>query len=223
MNQTSVRYTPVNKEEQVAFLRAQMSKFVSSTPVPVAKAEDIVEIPGPLSKVLPGGGLARRQLTEVNDCPALAVEIIAQVSAQGGFVAVVGWLELSLTCLLESGDSARVVTIPDPGPEPWQITSALLEGMDLVIHHGAAERLSLTRARPIMAKLRAGKAALLSVGPHLPGSTVTVRGEVTTYRGIGRGTGRIRSLDIEVRSKTKTGQETTGLVTVGQMRRLELV
>lgn len=230
VNQTSVRKLAGDKASQVAFLRAQMSKIApaaaqrspGSGPAVGFEAEDILEVPGPLARVLPGGGLARRQVTELNDCPALAAELVAQVSAGGGFVAVVGWVELSLAQLVDEGDVGRVITVPDPGPEPWQVTAVLLEGMDLVIHHGAPGELTPTRARPVLAKLRGGHAALVTVGPHLPGAPMSVQGEVTTYRGIGRGTGRIRGLDIEVRARTKAGQETSGLVTAGQARRLEL-
>ncbi len=178
-------------------------------------------MPGALGRVLPGGGLARRQVAEVNDCPALVAELIAAVSAAGGFVAVVGWPQLSLAQVTEAAQLERIVTVPDPGADPWQATTVLLEGMDLVIHRAGKTQVPPSRARPVLAKLKQGRAALLTCGPHLPGAGLDLRGQVTTYRGIGRGTGRIRGLDIEVEARTKQATS-RGVVAVGQARRLEL-
>lgn len=182
---------------------------------------DVVPVAGPLGQVLPGGGVARRQVTELNDCPALAVELAMRVTAGGGFVAVVGWVELALAQIAEEGDMSKVIAVPEPGADPWQVTGVLVEGMDVVIHHGQPVELSPTRARPVLAKLRTGRAALVTVGPHLPGAALRVDGQVGTFRGIGRGTGRIRGFDINVSVRTKTGAQ-AGVVTVGQARRLEL-
>ncbi|WP_249041144.1 hypothetical protein [Corynebacterium phocae] len=210
---------------RVAALRAQIAQVEGASPAdsaPPAPEVDVVELPGTLGRLLPGGGLARRQVTELSDCPALAADLVAKISAAGGYVAVVGWVELSLAHVAEEGDLSKVVAVPDPGARPWDITCVLLEGMDLVIHHGAANTLSPTKARPVMAKLRGGNAALVTVGPHLPGTAVKVSGEVTTYRGIGRGTGRIKGIDIAVGVRTKSGQPQQGTLTLGTTRRLEL-
>ena len=211
-----------DRESRIAILRARM-EALESTSGHTERAGDgasRLAIPGPVGELLPGGGVARRQVTELNDCPPLAVELATRVTAAGGFVAVVGWAELALAQVAEEGQLGRIIAVPDPGAQPWSVTGVLVEGMDLVIHHGQPVDLTPTKARPVLAKLRAGRAALLTVGPHVPGTALRLEGEVVTYRGIGRGTGRIRGMDIEVRVRGKA-HERVGTVTVGQARRLE--
>src|SRR5699024_12613711 len=104
-------------------------------------------------------GIPRRQVWSLRNSPALAVEIISHVSAGGGHVGVVGWPELLLGQVVEQGHLSRVVTFPDPAADPWSITGVLVEGMDVVFHHGAPVELSPARARPILARVRAGQAA----------------------------------------------------------------
>ncbi|MGV3072914.1 hypothetical protein ACEE90_10840 [Corynebacterium phoceense] len=239
MTGSGVRKLGGDKASRVAALRAQVAAMESGSALagsgaaarvlravpdaePSVEGYDLLKVGGDLARLLPGGGLERRAVTELNDCPALAVELLARVTQAGGFAAVVGWPELSLAQVIDEGEAARIIAVPDPGAQPWEATSVLVEGLDLVIHHGAAAELSPTRARPILAKLRAGHAALVTVGPHLPGARLTLRGEVTTYRGIGRGAGRIRGVDLAVTVQTKRGEQ-RGTVTAGQRRRLELV
>ncbi|QPK79629.1 hypothetical protein G7Y31_02655 [Corynebacterium lizhenjunii] len=184
-------------------------------------AGKLLVVPGDLAGILPGGGLARQRVSSLNDCPALAVELATQVTSAGGYVAVVGWPELSLARVVEEGEPGRLIAVPEPGEQPWQVSCTLAEGCDLVIHHGPQVKLSPTQARPIAAKVRAGRAALLAVGPRLPGPAVELQAEVTTYRGIGRGRGRITGLDVEVRARA-AGTTRRGVVTCGRARTLEL-
>src|SRR5699024_1276881 len=111
--------------------------------------------------------------------------------------------ELRLAQVVESGDLARVVPSPEPGADPWSITGVLVEGMDVVFHHGAPVELSPARARPILARRRAGQAALVTVGARLPGTALRVDAHVVGYYGSGRGTGRIRGGDLAVRAGAK--------------------
>src|SRR5699024_1397131 len=98
----------------MAALGSEQTAEVATTP-----GEGVVEVPSELSSVLPGGGLPRRQVMSLSNSPALAVEIISHITAAGGHVAVVGWSELLLAQVGEKGDLSRVVTIPDPGADPW--------------------------------------------------------------------------------------------------------
>ena len=184
--------------------------------------EELVDtLPG-LARLLPAGGLARRQVVHCANCPALVVELICHLTARGGHVGVVGWPDLLLAQVAEEGAIERVVTVPDPGVDSWMVTGVLAEGLDLVIHHGAPGEVSPTKARPVLAKVRSGRAAVLTVGTRLPGTAVGIGARVSAYRGVGKGSGRIRGvdMDVEVTSKQATSR---GVLTVGERRRLEAV
>ena len=94
--------------------------------------EELVDtLPG-LARLLPAGGLARRQVVHCVNCPALVVELICHLTARGGYVGVVGWPDLLLAQVAEEGAIERVVTVPDPGLESWMVTGVLAEGLDPV-------------------------------------------------------------------------------------------
>ncbi|MDO5031236.1 hypothetical protein [Corynebacterium sp.] len=230
MNQTGVRIdgavAGLSRAERIAALRARIDAVENSAAPArqpkVQPAVEVVGVPSALAGLLPAGGLARRQAVACSECAALAVELITHVSAHGGHVGVVGWPNLSLAQVAEEGDVSRVVTVPDAGADPWAVTGILCEGLDLVIHRGTGE-LSPTRARPVLAKLRGGQAAVLTVGTRLPGTSTALRAEVVTFRGVGKGSGRIRGLDIDVHVDSKGRNPVRGVVTCGQRRRLEAV
>lgn len=235
MNQTHVRINAAmagaDRASQVAVLRARLQAMEATSESPaIAPAtsgisqDERVDTPPELAKLLPFGGLPRRQAVRCTDCPALIVELISYVSARGGYVAVVGWPELSFAQVAEDGDIDRVIAVPDPGPQPWVVTGVLVEGLDLVVHYAPAAQLSPSGARPVLAKLRGGKAALLTVGGGgLPRSHTQIAAEVTTYRGLGRGTGRISGLDISLRVSSKGDRPAHGVLSCGKRRRLEAV
>lgn len=216
MNQTGVRVAGGSRADQIAVLRAQIQRL--ETPddsVQVQPDAELLGVPEKLSELLPGGGLPRKRATACAECAALVVELITHVSAVGGHVGVVGWPDLSLAQVAEDGDVSRVITVPDPGAEPWAVTSVLCEGLDLVVHKGTGA-LSPTRARPVLAKVRAGQAALLTVGTRLPGTAVEIGAEVIAVHGLGRGSGRIRGVDIGVRVASASMRPRRGVLTCGQ-------
>ncbi|OFO96719.1 hypothetical protein [Corynebacterium sp. HMSC034H07] len=216
MNQTGVRVVGGSQAEQIAVLRAQIQRL--ETPDVAAQVQPEVEllgVPEGLSELLPGGGLPRKRATVCAECAALVVELISHVSAAGGHVAVVGWPDLSLAQVVEDGDISRVIAVPEPGAEPWAVTSVLCEGLDLVVHKGTGE-LSPTRARPVLAKVRAGQAALLTVGTRLPGTAMEIGAEVVAVHGLGRGSGRIWGVDIGVRVASASMRPRRGVLTCGQ-------
>ena len=150
---------------------------------------------------------------------------LAHASDSGAFVAVVGWPELVLTSALEGRGSAdNVLVIPDPGPDPLHVVGLLAEHMDLVIYRtAAAVAVSPTRARPLMAKLREGTAALVTVGTRLPSPALTLTGHVVGFRGIARGSGRITSVVLDVQAETKTRRTGQTTLYVGERPTLRAV
>ena len=184
--------------------------------------EELVDTLPSLARLLPAGGLARRRVVYCANCPALVVELICHLTVRGGHVGVVGWPDLLLAQVAEEGAIERVVTVPDPGLESWMVTGVLAEGLDLVIHRGPPGEVSPTKARPVLAKVRGGRAAVLTVGTRLPGTAVGIGARVSAYRGVGKGSGRIRGVDMDVEVTSKQAS-VHGVLTVGQHRRLEAV
>lgn len=217
----------LDRAGRVDLLRSRMAAIGGgrgAVPQPDMASTDVLPVHPELAKVLPGGGLERRAVTEVSDCPALIVELIGQVTARGGHVGVVGWPELSLAGVVESGRLDNVITVPDPGTDPLGIVGILVEGLDLVVARWAAPlELSPVRARPLLARLRGGVAALVLVGARIPSPAVRIGAGVTTFRGIGEGTGRIRSVDIAVRVTAKGRPPESATVTVGRRAGLRAV
>lgn len=217
----------LDRAGRVDLLRSRMAAIgggQGAAPQPDMASPDVLPVHPELAKVLPGGGLERRAVTEVSDCPALIVELIGQVTARGGHVGVVGWPELSLADVVESGRLDNVITVPDPGTDPLGIVGILVEGLDLVVARWAAPlELSPVRARPLLARLRGGVAALVLVGARTPSPAVRIDAGVTTFRGIGEGTGRIRSVDIAVRVRAKGRPPESATVTVGRRAGLRAV
>jgi hypothetical protein len=136
----------------------------------------------------------------------LAIEIISAVTEQGGYVAVVGWADLLFAGVVDSGgDVSKIVSVPDPGIDALPIAAVFAEGMDMVVCRSAApRRLTPTNARPFLAKVRQGSAAMLLAGISVPSPALTVSAQVTKIYGLHRGGGRIRGLDVEVEAVSKS-------------------
>ncbi|QYH20474.1 hypothetical protein JKI95_04565 [Corynebacterium aquatimens] len=172
-------------------------------------------IGGPLSLILPNGGLPRQAVTHVSDTPALVVELIAQTVEAGGRVGVVGWPELSYAAIDAEG-LERVIAVPEPGIEDLAVAGVLAEGLDLVVLRARVPlELTPVRARPLLARLRKGNAALACVNVAVPSPALAVSGTITAFHGIGRGTGRITGIDMRVRAERKGMRPASATVTLG--------
>ncbi|MCK7674790.1 hypothetical protein [Corynebacterium pygosceleis] len=186
--------------------------------VPGVPSAGVVPVPENLADCLPRGGLLRREVTAVGDCPALVIELIAAATGNGARVAVVGWPDLLLAGIPDAGGNLdRVVVIPDPGPRPFAVTGMLVEGMDLVIHrwNGEDTAVGVSQARPLLARTRRGTAALIVIGARLPAPSVRIGADIVAYHGIGAGSGRIRGFDIAVEVTVKAAPPRRALLRVG--------
>ncbi|WP_454978424.1 hypothetical protein [Corynebacterium propinquum] len=176
----------------------------------------VVELSGQLAGVIPTGGLPKNSVSHCSDCPALVSELIAQISAQGKTVAIVNWPDLSLAQVAESGDLSKIITVPNPGGEWMTVLGVLAEGVDVLIYRSPrTHTLSPTQARPLLAKVRKGGAAVLTIGAQVPSPALTINAQVTGFSGIGCGTGRIRNTEIAVSSYSKTHRNGPVVLTCG--------
>lgn len=218
VNGTSVREDVglhgLSRDEKVAALRSRMAHLGGEVPAEVVSHADVVPVGEALRALIPLGGVPRRAVTQVSDTPSLVVELIEAVTAEGGFAAVVGWPELSYAGVTHL---SRVVAVPDPGVDPLGVAGVLAEGLDLVVYRTPVElTLSPTQARPLLAKVRAGRAAVVMCGTQVPSPALRLTARVSDFRGIGQGCGRIQGMDVHVRAEAKGYGPVSGTVTVGQ-------
>ena len=192
-----------------------MAAIGGEVPQQVVEDGDTLVVGGGLSLVLPNGGLPRQAVTHVSDTPALIVELIGQVTGAGGRAGVVGWPELSYAGI-DADALERVVAVPDAGLDDLSVAGVLAEGLDLVVLHTRSPfQLTPVRARPLLARIRKGQAALVCVNVEVPSPALTVTGRLASFHGIGRGTGRITGIDFDVRAETKGYRPASARVTLG--------
>lgn len=216
-----------SRVDQIAELRARMAAIGGEVPQQVVEDAETLAVAGGLSLVLPNGGLPRRAVTHVSDTPALIVELIGQVVQAGGRAGVVGWPELSYAGIGEDA-MERVVAVPDAGLDDLSVAGVLAEGLDLVVLRTRSPfQLTPVRARPLLARIRKGQAALVCVNVEVPSPALTVTGQLAQFHGIGRGTGRITGIDFDVRAQAKGYRPASARVTLGtggvEKRRLRAV
>ena len=204
-----------------------MAAIGGEVPQQVVEDTETLAVAGGLSLVLPNGGLPRRAVTHVSDTPALIVELIGQVAQAGGRAGVVGWPELSYAGIGEDA-MERVVAVPDAGLDDLSVAGVLAEGLDLVVLRTRSPfQLTPVRARPLLARIRKGQAALVCVNVEVPSPALTVTGQLAQFHGIGRGIGRITGIDFDVRAQAKGYRPASARVTLGtggvEKRRLRAV
>ncbi|WP_186439347.1 hypothetical protein [Corynebacterium sp. NML180780] len=205
----------VDRHAQIAQLRARMAEMGGQAAPNVAVGEDVLPVGGGFSQVLPNGGLPRHAVTQVSETPALVVELLDRVAGAGGSAGVIGWPELSYAGVAASA-LERVIAVPEPGIEDLAVAGVLAEGLDLVVlRTRTALQLSPVRARPLLARLRKGNAALVAVNVSVPSPALRVTGQIAQFHGIGRGTGRIRGIDVRVRAEAKGWPGATVTLTLG--------
>lgn len=142
------------------------------------------------------GGLPRGAVTSLADCPAVVIELLAYVTATGGCAAVVGYPNLALAAVAAAGgDLGRLIVVPDPAPHAAAVVSTLAEGVDMVVFV-PVNAVNPTFTRPIEARLRRSRCALVSCGRTWPGARLNIDVRVTGVGGLGRGSGRVRSVDV---------------------------
>lgn len=215
MKGTSVRKLEgLDHHEMITTLRSRMAEIGGEVPHRTLDSNDVVPVGENLQALLPHGGLPRRAVTHCTDTASLVVEIVEYTTSQGHHVGVVGWPDLSYAGV---SNLRRVIAVPDPGTDPLQVASVLVEGLDLVVYRSSAElNLSPVQARPLLGRLRSGQAALVLVGTKVPSPALNITAEVTEFRGIGQGSGRITGWDMRVRTEAKGYRPAAEVITVGE-------
>ena len=184
----------------------------------------VLPVTEPLARLLPAGGLRRGSTVAVPGGPgssSLLLALLAAASADGVWVGVVGRPELGVVAAAEAGlRLERLALVPRPGADLLAVTSALLDGLDVVAVAGA-ERAGIRAAdrQRLAARARQRGAVLVSLGPW-SGADLELSCDDAGWHGLGRGSsggcGRLRFRRIRVHVRGR------GVVTGGLGTRLLL-
>ncbi|MFT3899487.1 MAG: hypothetical protein QM728_04465 [Gordonia sp. (in: high G+C Gram-positive bacteria)] len=170
----------------------------------------VLAVPATLAELFPHGGLARGSVVSAAGSGSLLLSLIAASSAAGAQVAVVGLGRLSMLAAAEMGaDLSRVVLVADPGTDPLQIATILLDGMDLVVLNLRGLSVPPSRAKVLAARARRNSTVLLVVDGRWPGAAAHLSARVSGYRrgapGAPRcGYGRIDGWDLSVSVRARS-------------------
>lgn len=186
-----------------------------------------------LAEHLPGGGVARGQATQISDCPAVLVDVLAHLTAQGMCVAVVDYPRLAIAAVAAAGGNVeRLVLVPDSTPHTAAVLGTLVEGMDVVLFAAGGQlgkqggqsgqsgrssggSVNPTFARPVEARLRKSECALLVCGKAWPQVRMHVELQVCGVLGLRRGSGRIRAVEVAGRVWGKAQPPSAVRATIG--------
>lgn len=202
----------VSVEQDRAAVVAHLRRRLAAVPRTGARADPgasqpaqeesgrVLAVPGPLARLLPGGGLARGSVVSVSGAGSLLLGLLASVTADGGWAGVVGRPGLGLLAAAEMGAVLeRVALVPRPGPQPVDVAAVLLDGLDLVVLDLAGATVAAGRARGLVSRARHRGAVLVVTGGAWPGAELVLHAEVAGCGGLGLGHGRVRTRELTVR------------------------
>lgn len=193
----------------------------------------VAPVPAWLAEHLPGGGVVRGQATQISDCPAVLVDVLAHLTAQGMCVAVVDYPRLAIAAVAAAGGNVeRLVLVPDSTPHTAAVLGTLVEGMDVVLFAAGGQlgkqggqsgqggrssggSVTPTFARPVEARLRKSECALLVCGKAWPQARMHVELQVCGVLGLRRGSGRIRAVEVAGRVWGKAQPPSAVRATIG--------
>jgi hypothetical protein len=165
----------------------------TAPPLPVAPA---------LTSLLPNG-LRRGSTVSVSGSVSLLLALLGAASSGGAWCALVGFPRISAEAAREYGvDLGRLALIPAPGEGWTTAVGALLDAVDIVAARPPRGRgLAPADIRRLAARARSKDAVLVPYVPEAtawPGADVRLQAREGTWSGIGDGTGRLRSRQLEV-------------------------
>ncbi|WP_409427056.1 hypothetical protein [Mycobacterium sp. SMC-11] len=219
-----------NRADQLERLRRQMAAVSgkvgagrrgagsSATTTLVAPAADsVLPVPSLLAGVLPAG-LPRGTVAALSGARSLMLSMVAAVTAAGGNAAIVGQPDLGLLAAAEMGaDLSRLAVIPDPGNDPVEVATVLMDGMDLVVLGLGGRSVPPARTRVVLARARHRGCALLVSGGAWQGTALQLDARVSGYETVGdkmpgcgaiSGFGRIGAVRLEVRAAGRAAGRT---------------
>ncbi|AWG66962.1 hypothetical protein [Mycobacteroides abscessus] len=211
----------VNRADQLQKLRQQMAAISGKVGGGRSAAGHFPEALPDAQSLLPGSDALARSIGHVlrrgtvavaGGARSLPLEVVASVTAAGGYAAIVGMPEVSVLAAVERGaDLSRLALIPRPGLSAVEVASVLMDGMDLVVLGLGGRQVTSTSARAIVARAHSNGCTLLAVGGDWEGASVRLQAQITGYDGVSAcGLGRIRGVRTAVRVRGRGGREVCG-------------
>lgn len=143
-----------------------------------------------LLPLFPYGGLVRGSVISVSS-PALALALLAPVSATGAWCAAAGFPALGLTAAAEAGiDLGRLVLIPDLGKDWANVVATALDGFDILLLRPPRQA-PAGPARRIAARARERRSTVLVLGGWPNQVDLRLRIERSDWSGLDQGYGRL--------------------------------
>lgn len=206
------------KRAQLAELRRRMAAVPArgagaETRAPVAEESrrEALPVPAALENLLPDGGLAKGSVVVYNGAGSLIAGLLAAVTSAGGHAAVVGMPRLGLLAAAEMGARLdRLAVVSDPGPDPLEVASVLLDGLDLVVLGLNGLSVPMSRTRVLAARARGKNSTLMVTNGSWSGSALHIDTRVAGYGGLGRGCGRLRTVRLDVSVRGRAAQPRSG-------------
>jgi hypothetical protein len=192
------------RDEQIAALRRRLAavpgKGAGARAAEVARPVPVLPVPEVLADLLPRRGLVRGSVVAVAGASSLLAGLLASVTADGGWAAVVGRPGLGLLAAQEMGaDLGRIALVPDPGTDSVDVAAVLLDGMDMVVLDLSGASVPPSRARGLIARARHRGGVLVVTGGAWPGAELELHARVSRCAGLGGGHGRLRASEMSVR------------------------
>ena len=158
--------------------------------IPARPERTVVPVPAPLDALFPYGGMVRGSVVAV-DSLTVALALLANHSAAGGWCAVVGLPELGLAAAADAGvDLQRFAVVSAPG-EQWAVAVAtLLDGVGVVLARTPA-RVPANTARRLAARTRERRAVLLTMGSWPEQVDLRIHLDSSEWTGLYDGYGRL--------------------------------
>lgn len=188
---------------KLAAMSGTVGAIPTTGPSGGAGGKPVLPLPGPITELLPRGGLVSGTVGAVSGAMTLPAALLAAVTASGATAAVVGLPQLNLAMAADLGaDLSRIAVVPDPGVDRLEVAGVLLDGIDLVLV--GIDRVVPSRARVLAGRARRQSSTLLAVGePGMwPGAAVRFDARIAGYRHLPlrrNGYGRIGGLLVDVR------------------------
>ncbi|PFG19794.1 hypothetical protein [Serinibacter salmoneus] len=183
-----------------------------------ALPEGWLGIPEALRPALPG--IRRGSSVSVTGSTSLLLHLVAHLSVQGAWCVMVARPELGLAAAVDAGiDPARLVLIPDPGPQAPDVLGALVDGFDIVVL-GPCRALEARDRRALGARIR-HRGAILIATTSWEGADVRLQAQQQRWEGLKPGGGHLREermvvvgsgrgIDIPRTCEVVIGREGTG-------------
>lgn len=150
-----------------------------------------------LRELLPFGALLRGSVVAADDWSMLCLALAAGPVASGAWCAALGIAEFGVVAGADAGlDPARLLLVPDLGPNWPQVVASLLDGCDLVLLRPPARPSAQTRRKLEAAARRYG--SVLLVAGAWEGAQVRLRVTSQAWVGVGVGHGRLRGRKVQV-------------------------